>query len=152
MIELNIINSFEFVFLRDLTKVKEELSRYKNNEIIWETPSDITNSTGQLVQHLIGNLQHFIGAVLGKNGYIRNRENEFRKTMVSIETLKAQLEEVAYMVKAVLGELKEESLAEKYPIKWANKEVTIGFLLIQLSVHLNYHLGQINYHRRLIDN
>ncbi|MDZ7624548.1 MAG: DinB family protein [Ignavibacteriaceae bacterium] len=111
----------------------------------------VKNSAGNLCLHLCGNLQHFIGAVLGNSGYIRNRDAEFSKKNVPIRELVAEIELTAKVVEKALKNLPEEILEKTYPINVFGYEMTTEYFLTHLTTHLNYHLGQINYHRRLLD-
>ncbi|HCX22935.1 MAG TPA: DinB superfamily protein, partial [Cytophagales bacterium] len=65
------------LFTRDLNRLIKELEQYPNEEQLWVVTEGINNSAGTLTLHLIGNLNHFFGAILGNTGYIRNREAEF---------------------------------------------------------------------------
>lgn len=137
-------------FERELLKVKEEIALYKDESLIWETSLGINNSTGNLCLHLIGNLQHFIGAVLGNTGYIRQRELEFSTKNVPREQLLSSLDEVIEMIKKTLQNVSEADFDKIYPLEKHGQVVTTRYMLLHLLTHLNYHLGQINYHRRLI--
>jgi uncharacterized damage-inducible protein DinB len=139
------------LFQRDLEKLKTEISSFKNEKNIWEISGDIKNSAGNLCLHLCGNLQHFISAVLGNSGYVRNRDAEFSGKNVPIRELVAEIELTKIVVEKTLKELKEEELSKTFPINVLGYEMTTEFFLIHLAGHLNYHLGQINYHRRLLD-
>jgi len=90
--------------------------------------------------------------VLGNSGYIRNRDAEFSKKNVPIRELVAEIELTIKVVQKTLQELKEEDLQKTYPINVFCYEMTTEYLLTNMAAHLNYHLGQINYHRRLLDN
>lgn len=137
-------------FERELLKVKEEISLYKDESLIWETSLGISNSCGNLCLHLIGNLQHFIGAVLGNTGYIRQRELEFSTKNTPRENLLSSLDEVIQMIQSTLKNQSEADLDKTYPLEKHGQVVTTRYMLLHLLTHLNYHLGQINYHRRLI--
>jgi hypothetical protein len=65
------------LYRRDLEKLKQEIEAYKSEENLWLVENDAPNSAGNLTLHLIGNLNGFIGAVIGKSGYVREREAEF---------------------------------------------------------------------------
>lgn len=101
--------------------------------------------------HLIGNLNWFIGEQLGDTGYIRNRTKEFSVVDVEQRELIEKIDETRITVLNILSSLDEEDLEEKYPIEVFGEPMTTGFFLLHLSTHLGYHLGQINYHRRLLD-
>jgi len=139
------------LFLRDLDKLKTELTSFKDEKNIWKISGEISNSAGNLCLHLCGNLQHFIGAVLGNSGYVRNRDAEFSRKNVLIRELVAEIELTIKVVEKTLKELKEEELSKTFPINVFGFEMTTEYFLTHLTTHLNYHLGQINYHRRLLD-
>jgi len=146
------IETLTKLFLRDLDKLKTEISSFKDEKKIWVISGEVKNSAGNLCLHLCGNLQHFIGAVLGNSGYVRNRDAEFSRKDVPIRELVAEIELTTKAVEKTLKELKEEKLEEIFPINVFGYEMTTGFFLTHLATHLNYHLGQVNYHRRLLDN
>ena len=138
------------ILKRDLTKLKSEISSYKDESELWITEKDISNSAGNLCLHILGNLNHFIGATLGKSGYIRQRNSEFSLKDIPRKELLKMIEDTKTTVINALKDLNEENLQDVYPIKVFEDEMTIEFFLIHLATHLNYHLGQINYHRRLM--
>lgn len=135
---------------RDIEKVKVEISQYENDADLWKVSDDITNSAGNLALHIAGNLKHFFGAVLGETGFVRDRDGEFSRTGVSKREIIADLDAAAAAVSLTLEKLSEADLEKTYPIEVFGKPQNIGSLLTHLSTHLNYHLGQINYHRRLL--
>ena len=139
------------LFQRDLEKLKTEISSFIDEKKIWKISGDVKNSTGNLCLHLCGNLQHFIGAILGNSGYVRNRDAEFSRKNVPLKELVDEIELTAQIVEKTLKELKEEELTKTFPINVFGYEMTTEYFLIHLTTHLNYHLGQINYHRRLLD-
>ena len=145
------IETLTKLFLRDLEKLKTEISSFKDEKNIWKISGDIKNSAGNLCLHLCGNLQHFIGAMLGNSGYIRNRDAEFSKKDVPIRELVAEIELTTKTVKLTLDSLSDAKLSEIYPSNIFGEGTTTFMFLIHLATHLNYHLGQINYLRRLIE-
>jgi hypothetical protein len=136
-------------FLRDLNKVKEEISLYKNENDLWSVKGNIQNSAGTLTLHLIGNLKHFIGAQIGFTGYVRNRDSEFSDRNISREKLISEIEEVILIVKKVLPTIKDEDFSKEFPVEMYGAKRTTGYIMLSLSTHFCYHLGQINYHQRL---
>jgi uncharacterized damage-inducible protein DinB len=138
------------LYERDLNKLKTEIEQFANEADLWKTSGDITNSAGNLCQHLIGNLQHFIGAVLGESGYVRDRDSEFATRNSSKEELLQEIDTTLAVLKQTLGTLSDEDFAKTYPIEVFGEPLTTGFFLTHLTTHFNYHLGQINYHRRLL--
>lgn len=138
------------IFTRDLLKLKEEISFYKNESNLWKINAEIKNPPGNLALHCIGSLGHFIGAILGNTGYIRQRDKEFSDKNVPREKIIAAIDETIYMLKKILSSLQDEDLMKDYPIEFLGQKRKTFFILTQSAVHINYHLGQINYHRRLI--
>ncbi|MFN8348867.1 MAG: DUF1572 family protein [Spirosomataceae bacterium] len=139
------------LFDRDLTKLKNELLSYQSEEAIWKTQAAIPNSAGNLALHLIGNLNAFIGAEIGKTGYVRNRPLEFSASFVPRTQLVNDIEATIQIIKEALPHLTEEDYLAEYPLLVFEEKTSTGYFLIHLAVHLGYHLGQINYHRRLLD-
>lgn len=135
---------------RELLKLKEEIALYPDEASIWALRPGISNSAGNLCLHLIGNLNHFVGAVLGNTGYIRQRELEFSLKNVSRAELISDLENTIIMLNKAFENLTEADLDKTYPLEKHGKVVTTRYMLLHLLTHLNYHLGQVNYHRRLI--
>ncbi len=146
------INTLTQLYLRDLEKLKTEISSFKDEKKIWEISGDIKNSAGNLYLHLCGNLQHFIGAVLGNSGYVRNRDSEFSRKNVPLTELVKEIDETNRVVKLTLESLTDAELIKIFPSNIFGEGTTTGMFLIHLATHLNYHLGQVNYHRRLLDN
>lgn len=140
------------LIIRDLEKLKEEVLAYQNEEKLWLIDKAILNSAGNLCLHLIGNLNTYIGAQIGKTGYERNREAEFSLKNIPREELIIQLDKTIVMIAQTFDQLTDEKLIEIYPGESHFKEVTTQHFFIHLAMHLAYHLGQVNYHRRLIDN
>ncbi len=139
------------LFKRDLNRLKDEINSYNDESVLWITEGEIKNSAGNLCLHLVGNLQYYIGTILGNTGYVRNREAEFNDSNIPKEELLKRIEQTGKVVTGVLQSLSEDQLTSDYPIDVFNKKMTTTFFLIHLAGHLNYHLGQINYHRRLLD-
>jgi hypothetical protein len=144
-------NSLISFFEKDLNKLTTEIQLYQNEENIWRAEKNIANSTGNLVLHIVGNLNIFIGKEIGQYDYVRNRELEFSQKNVPKQLLIDSINDTIRMVKDSLISLKEEDLKKEYPIMKFPEVVSTEYLIIHLALHLTYHLGQINYHRRLID-
>lgn len=139
------------IFTRDLNKLKSEIEAYRQEDKIWITDKGIANSAGNLCLHLIGNLNTYIGAVLGYTGYIRHRDLEFSLKNIEKAQLIKRIEETLHVVISTLRQLEEKNFEEEYPLMVFDQKTTIEYMLIHLATHLGYHLGQINYHRRLLD-
>ncbi len=138
------------IFNRDLNKLIAEINLFKNEESLWVVQDGISNSAGNLCLHLIGNLNHFIGAILGNTGYIREREKEFSLKNIPRKDLIQSIENTISVVKESLSKLTATDFEKIFPLEVFGKPITAGFMLLHLTTHLTYHLGQINYHRRLL--
>lgn len=138
------------LFQRDLEKLKQELEAYSDEANLWIVDKEISNSAGNLALHIFGNLRHFIGLDFGGIAYERNREREFGAKGEPKLGLLDELEEVKKIVAAALLNLDSSRLGDKSLHAFFGHPMSIGFFLMHLYGHLNYHLGQINYHRRLL--
>ncbi len=134
-----------------LTQLKYEINSYTHKEHVWEIENQIKNSGGTLALHLTGNLNYFVGTVLGGTGYVRQRDKEFSDRNVSTSAIMKDIDELNYKVKNIIGGLTDEHLYGPYPLNDGKPAKSIVERLVQLLGHLNYHIGQINYHRRLLD-
>lgn len=144
--------TFIHLYERDLQKVIGEINLYKSDEDLWKLREGISNSGGNLALHLIGNINHYFGANLGKTGYIRERDLEFSDKDVSREIIIEKLERTITVLKESLESLSDEDFQNIYPENLGGRTQATFGVVIHLLSHLNYHLGQINYHRRLLAN
>ena len=143
---MNIADLYE----RDLNKLIEELNQFKKEKDVWKTKGDVKNSAGNLTLHLLGNLNHFIGRTLGNTDFIRKREDEFSLKNIPREQLITQINSLKEVIKDTLSKLSEEDLKQQFPLKIGEQEFTTEMLLTFLLSHFNYHLGQVNYLRRML--
>ncbi|MEH3112041.1 DUF1572 family protein [Pedobacter terrae] len=139
------------LFNRDLSKLKSEIEAYQNEENLWRIGHGIANPAGNLCLHLVGNLNTYIGAVLGGTNYVRNRELEFSLKDIPRQELINMIEATITVVSETLGNMSQEQMDNEYPILVFEEKTATEFFLVHLTTHLAYHLGQINYHRRLLD-
>jgi len=138
------------VLARDLATLRRELEAYADERAIWATPPGAPNAAGTLALHLAGNLRHYLGAVLGGDGYVRDRDAEFARRDVPRAELLADIAEAEAAVHRALAALPDARLAEEFPQPVGERRVRIADYLVHLTVHLAYHLGQVDYHRRLV--
>jgi len=138
------------IFLRDLEALKRELLAYPDEAQIWAAPPGVPNAAGTLALHLAGNLHHYLGAVLGGSGYVRDREEEFGARGVSRDEILARVDAAARAVDATLTSLSPARLEETFPAEFPHGRVNTGRFLLHLATHLAYHLGQVDYHRRMV--
>ena len=145
------IQVLQKLFRRDLQRLKVEIESYHSESALWIIEGDILNSGGNLCLHLIGNLKHFIGKGLAKTGYVRDRVFEFSGKDVSRSEMLGDIDQTIQIVEKGLNSISDEDLEKPFPIDIWEEEKSMIFTLTHLYSHLNYHLGQIDYHRRLLD-
>jgi len=138
------------ILVRELTSLRQEIEAYPGDADLWRVVPGITNSAGTLALHLVGNLQHFVGAILGGTDYVRNRDGEFSARGLSKAQLVAQVNDAISAVEQTFRRLGPTDLGSEYPEAVAKVRVNTGDFLIHLASHLAYHLGQVDYHRRIV--
>ncbi|MDQ6829630.1 MAG: DinB family protein [Gemmatimonadota bacterium] len=143
-------SAVQSILKRDIAALRRSVEAYPDDASVWAERPGFPNVGGTLVLHLAGNLQHFVGAVLGKSGYKRDRDAEFARRGVSREALLAELDAADRAIDQGMAAVSEEMLAAPYPIEVAGRTVATGDWLIHLTTHCAYHLGQLDYHRRSV--
>ena len=138
------------VIARDLRALRRELEAYPDERDLWRLVPGIANSGGTLALHLAGNFEHFVGAVLGATGYVRDRGAEFARRDVPRGELLREVDETLAVVQRTLAQLGDDTLARPFPQAVGGVTVTTGDFLLHLATHLTYHLGQVDYHRRMV--
>jgi len=141
-------HDFSVLVERELHRLAGEIEAYDDEAEVWRTHAGQKNSPGTLVLHLCGNLHHYIGAVLGENGYVRDRPAEFRDRVSRAELLE-RIEHCRGVVTKVLDELSSEAMEAVYPGEVPDRMTGIrtGPYLMHTIWHMGWHLGQIYYHR-----
>lgn len=138
------------VLARDLRALAREVDAYPDEHALWRTAPGTMNSSGTLALHIAGNLEHFIGAVLGGTGYVRDREAEFSTRDLTRAEVRGRIEAAAKSVNATLAQLESAQWEAVYPVPVGGRSIGTGVFLVHLATHLAYHLGQIDYHRRML--
>lgn len=138
------------LFRRDLAKLGKQIESFPNDERLWQTLPGVTNTAGNLALHLEGNLREFVGRQLGQLPYTRNRDLEFSARGVSREELGTRLTDLGQAIPAVIERLSEEELDKEYPEIVLGAPTSTREFLIHLYGHLNWHLGQVDYLRRIL--
>ena len=138
------------LYTRDLTRLVQELDAFPDTDTLWQTRAGITNSAGNLALHLEGNLREFIGRLLGQHDYKRDRPREFSDSGLDQSELIARLSAVRDEIPLVIAGLSVEQLAAAYPQIYSGMTLPTRQMLVHLEGHLSYHLGQIDYLRRLL--
>jgi uncharacterized damage-inducible protein DinB len=139
------------LYAREIDRLASEIQQYQDETSLWKVSENISNCAGNLCLHLVGNLNHFIGRYIGNTDYVRQRDLEFSTKDVPKATLLSEVAKVKEIVVTALENFPEEKLPENYPIEKNGETLTNEFMLLHLFWHLSYHVGQINYHRRLLD-
>jgi hypothetical protein len=139
------------MYERDLRKFIEEVNAFKTEGDLWKTAGSVKNSCGNLVSHIIGGLNHHIGATLAHTGYVRNRDLEFSVKGTPRKELVAQLEALIVMIRKTLETLTPDKMEAEFPLPFDGAKNSNTYVLTQLLVHTNYHLGQVNYLRRILE-
>jgi hypothetical protein len=138
------------VLVRDASTLREELLAYPDQRQIWAVPPGTKNSAGTLALHLCGNLQHYVGALLGGTGYVRNRDGEFSRRDVPRAELLGECDAALAAIARGFAGVTDATLEQPFADKLAGATLPTGLALLHMATHLSYHLGQIDYHRRLV--
>jgi hypothetical protein len=145
-----ITEGIQSFLVRDLKAFMEELRAYPDDATPWLTLPGVSNSAANLALHVAGNLQHFVGGILGQSGYVRDRQLEFSRRAGTREEVVQELARALDAVERVLPGLSPETLAGPFPVELDGKTYPVEVFLLRLSLHLTYHLGQANYLRRIL--
>jgi uncharacterized damage-inducible protein DinB len=135
---------------RELEGFERELALFPDEALVWQTAPGVTNSAGTLALHICGNLQWFIGGVLGGTGYIRDRDWEFSARNVSRDALLAEVRRAIEVVRTVLPHVSDDQLAQPYPETVGGVTMITGAFVTHLAAHAAFHLGQAGYLRRVL--
>lgn len=135
---------------RDLQTFQREIELFPSDEAVWQTVPGIANPAGTLALHVCGNLRHYIGALLGGSGYVRDRDAEFRLRGVPRRELIENLAGAREAVTRTLQGLSPETLQATYPEPMGDVTLRTDWFLLHLGTHLAFHLGQAGYLRRMI--
>lgn len=143
-------SALQMSLVRELRAVRRELEAYPDDASVWQAIPGLPNTGGTLALHLAGNIQHFFGAILGRDSYKRNRDAEFARREVPRRELLAGIDAAIASVERTFASLTDEQLSATYPEPIANRKVSAAVFLVHLTSHLAYHLGQLDYHRRAV--
>jgi hypothetical protein len=136
---------------RDIRRLIEEVNLFHHEEDLWKTQGSVKNSSGNLALHIIGGLNYYIGTTLAQTGYVRDRDQEFIRKGVPRKDLIKQLQQLMPMITETLNAFTADRMEDKFPSLFDGKNVSNSYVLMQLLAHLNYHLGQVNYLRRILE-
>jgi uncharacterized damage-inducible protein DinB len=151
MATANFAETVKSAMIAELEELRDEVRTLANGlseAQLWQKPLAESNSVGHLILHLTGNLNHFVGAQLGKTGYVREREKEFTDASPPPRSqVFENLDAAVAMFRSVVGGLTEPQLMATHPTeKFGNVLKTLHHLL----AHFAMHRGQMSYIRRLV--
>jgi hypothetical protein len=144
------LSDLKLIMTRELRAVKRELEAYPDDASVWRVIPGTPNTGGTLALHLAGNIQHFFGAILGRDGYVRQRDLEFSRRDVPRSEMLAGIDAAIASLERTVAKLDAATLESPYPEQLAKRTVSTRIFLFHLASHLAYHLGQIDYHRRAV--
>ena len=131
-----------------LPRIVKCLDQLDDNAIWWR-PNENSNSIGNLVLHLCGNVRQWIYAGLGKNEDVRNRQVEFdERTIIDKSELKEKLVSTMDLVRTVISNIPVEELLNIRRVQ--TFEETGLTILIHVTEHFSYHTGQIAYITKML--
>ncbi len=108
----------------------------------WQKPNDASNSIGNLILHLCGNITQYIISSLGGNADHRERDLEFStKDGLSKAQLFEKITKVVNQSVLIMSEIPESELMRKRKVQ-AFDLSGIG-IIIHVVEHFSYHTGQI---------
>ncbi|NJL14977.1 MAG: DinB family protein [Microscillaceae bacterium] len=136
--------------MRELKKLHEEIVAYPQEASLWQAVPGLSNPGGNLAIHLIGNLNFYIGAALGQTGYERDKTYELTVREVPRAEILELIEGLMRLLPSILDHLPKEMLERDFPLALEGKIFSTELILHHVMAHFGYHLGQINYHRRMI--
>jgi hypothetical protein len=147
---MNLIADLRRILLRDIDTLRREIELYPDDDSVWREVPGLPNAGGTLVLHLAGNLRHYFGAVMGKSGYVRDRPVEFSTRGLSRKDLVQIIAAAHAEVGEALDHMDPALLEETFPEPNWDQSIPTHLFFLHLAVHLTYHLGQIDYHRRAV--
>jgi len=145
-----LLETLRVMLQRELATVRRSIEAYPDEKSIWAVRPGLPNTAGTLALHLAGNLQHYYGALLGKTGYVRHRDLEFSRRDLPRKELLAGLDAAKLAIDAGMKAVTMERLSESYPEQLGGHTLTIGEVIFDMESHLAFHLGQLDYHRRVV--
>ena len=127
-------------YLPKITACVERLS----DADIWWRPNEESNSIGNLMLHLAGNVRQWIIAGIGEVPDTRKRQAEFdERREIPKDRLMEELDRTLREADAVLAALPPEALAENRTIQ--GRTTTIFDAIYHVVEHFSMHVGQIAY-------
>ena len=146
---MNTAHELAWLFSRDLARLKKQIDEFADDDGLWTVLPGVTNSAGNLALHLEGNLREYVGRQLGGIEYQRKRDLEFSQKGLTKTEILSRLTELGQVIPSVIESLTSEQIDSEYPSVVLDAPMSTQQFLIHLYGHLNWHLGQIDYLRRM---
>src|ERR1039458_3122422 len=128
-----------------LAGVVRELAAPLNEEQFWAKPFPFGNSFGNLVLHLTGNLNYYIGAQIAGTGYVRDRPQEFADaTQPSKEDVMNKFDDTVEMVVRTIRNQSAKDWSKEYTAVGVDARDRFEVSLL-CATHLHHHIGQMMY-------
>ncbi|MQA90359.1 MAG: DUF1572 domain-containing protein [Gemmatimonas sp.] len=130
-----------------LPKIRAAILRM-NEEDLWWRPNDTSNSIGNLMLHLAGNVRQWIVSGVGGAADVRRRQEEFdQRAPIARDELLEQLTGAVEEAVAVIASLPRERLAEEVEVQ--GRRVSALEAIYHVVEHFSMHTGQILYIAKL---
>jgi len=136
--------------LESLSRIEKCISHLTSEEI-WRKNNENTNSIGNLILHLQGNVEQYISSGIGGEKDVRQRNKEFDSIeKIDKETLVKRLRQTVELADEIVSKLQFDDLAEKKQVQ--GFEESVLSIIIHVIEHFSYHTGQITYYTKYIKN
>ena len=119
-----------------------------SSEQLWARPYPYGNSIGNLILHLTGNLNYYIGSQISGSGYVRHRDLEFSDTGQPKETLLKDFDQAIEIVVATIAKQSDEDWAAPFSAPTLPECKTRYATIFNCAAHAYHHVGQIIYLQR----
>ncbi len=131
------------LFGESIPRLKKCLDKL-SDEQIWYRPNNSSNSVGNLVLHLHGNVRQWVVAGLAKNPDVRERQKEFdEKGPVPRAQMIGDMDQLMLEVDQILNKVSTKDLLEVRDVQ-GFKESGLS-ILVHITEHFSYHVGQMTY-------
>lgn len=131
------------LFEESVVRLKKCLAEL-TDEQIWYRPNTASNSVGNLVLHLHGNVRQWVVAGLGKNEDVRERQEEFdEQGPVPVAKMLADMGQLMVEVDTILDNTTAADLLDIRDVQGFQESGMS--ILVHITEHFSYHVGQMTY-------
>lgn len=133
--------SREYLTAHYLPKILASVDRLSDEDLWWR-PNEASNSVGNLMLHLSGNVRQWIVCGVGGAEDVRERDREFsRRDPLPRDQLVATLSRTVQEADAVIAAVRGTALGQRRLIQ--GREVTVLEAIYHVVEHFSTHVGQI---------